>query len=436
MLPSREFYSPVSTFFRADKEIDLMKKQGHNKFSSRCSFVVKNLILPAALLLLSGVNALAQPTPTPTPKPTPTLPSLDDVKVRDVTVPNFPEKRRAGIGDEIDVQVENLQNFLNYASCLSENDEPVSGCKPQKITLFIDGREMKGHEPEARIEVSWYENDPNNPAAKPLEVGILQFHLEYIQGVNDEVWSDLLGGQNNSSENFRLRPIYVSVGFENGAALDVKSKEKFNLVLMHLDWRLWVCAILIITILFYLIQLARNTELLRDGGVLPDSPKKVKKWWLLNREVRTVHKPYSSARVQMAFWFALVIVAFLYIWLVTGASDTITTTVLALIGIAAGTALGAAVIDKGKKPDDEPAKDAKPQVSQSFLIDVLTDENGGISFHRFQMLTWMWILGVLFVFQVFNTLTMPEFSATLLGLLGISNGTYLGFKIPESGAPG
>ncbi len=29
---------------------------------------------------------------------------------------------------------------------------------------------------------------------------------------------------------------------------------------------------------------------------------------------------------------------------------------------------------------------------------------------------------------------MPEFSATLLAMLGISAGTYLGFKIPEKDA--
>ena len=403
-----------------------MKKQGHNSSS-------RKLILLIVLLLLSGGNAFAQ---TPAPTATPTLPSLDEIRVRDVSAPNMPTKRRAGIGDEIDVQVENLQNLLNYASCLSEDDLPVPNCKPQKITLFIDGRELKGHEPEARIEVAWYEDDPGN-SGKQVEVGILQFHLEYIQGVNDEVWSDLLGGQNNTGENFRLRPIYVSVGFEGGVPLQVSSEEKFNLVLMHLDWRLWICIILIFIIIFYLLKLGRHTELLRDSGVLPDSPKMAKKWWLFNREVRTVHKPYSSARVQMAFWFALVIIAFLYIWLITGASDTITTTVLALIGIAAGTALSAVVIDKGKQTDEEAAaEEATPSVSKGFLMDILTDENGGISFHRFQMLTWMLILGVLFVFQVFNTLTMPEFSATLLGLLGISNGTYLGFKIPESNAPG
>jgi hypothetical protein len=27
---------------------------------------------------------------------------------------------------------------------------------------------------------------------------------------------------------------------------------------------------------------------------------------------------------------------------------------------------------------------------------------------------------------------MPQFNPTLLGLMGISSGTYLGFKVPES----
>jgi hypothetical protein len=30
---------------------------------------------------------------------------------------------------------------------------------------------------------------------------------------------------------------------------------------------------------------------------------------------------------------------------------------------------------------------------------------------------------------------MPVFDATLLGLLGVSSGTYLGMKIPEATAP-
>jgi hypothetical protein len=40
----------------------------------------------------------------------------------------------------------------------------------------------------------------------------------------------------------------------------------------------------------------------------------------------------------------------------------------------------------------------------------------------------------MFVASVYNELAMPAFSATLLGLLGISAGTYIGFKLPESKA--
>jgi hypothetical protein len=38
---------------------------------------------------------------------------------------------------------------------------------------------------------------------------------------------------------------------------------------------------------------------------------------------------------------------------------------------------------------------------------------------------------MVFVRLVYNDFAMPEFSPTLLGLMGISSGTYLGFKFPE-----
>ena len=51
--------------------------------------------------------------------------------------------------------------------------------------------------------------------------------------------------------------------------------------------------------------------------------------------------------------------------------------------------------------------------------------------HRLQMLVWTVILGIVFVLKVLSNLAMPEFDATLLALMGISSGTYLGFKFPE-----
>src|SRR5262249_55326881 len=59
-------------------------------------------------------------------------------------------------------------------------------------------------------------------------------------------------------------------------------------------------------------------------------------------------RPYSLARGQMAFWFFLVIAAYFFLWIVTGAMDTLNASVLALIGISAVTALGSAFVDAAK----------------------------------------------------------------------------------------
>ena len=47
---------------------------------------------------------------------------------------------------------------------------------------------------------------------------------------------------------------------------------------------------------------------------------------------------------------------------------------------------------------------------------------------------WTFVLVMVFIKAVYDEALMPEFDATLLGLLGISSGTYLGFKFPEKPA--
>jgi hypothetical protein len=67
--------------------------------------------------------------------------------------------------------------------------------------------------------------------------------------------------------------------------------------------------------------------------------------------------------------------------------------------------------------------------------DLLSEEDASagqgrvITFHRFQIVGWTLILGVVFVSEVLSKLVMPVFDATLLTLMGISSGTYLGFKV-------
>lgn len=204
--------------------------------------------------------------------------------------------------------------------------------------------------------------------------------------------------------------------------------------------------------------------------------------------------PLSLGRCQMAFWFFLVICAFYFLWLITGRgdTDTINSTILILTGISAGTALGAAIVNK---PDATPiaaksdaakaaypnkikaakttlaalkadrkkitpseqaviaAKDAeineqadkveelKAELNawrvrnrSQLVLDLLSEEDASsdqgrvIAFHRFQIVVWTLILGVVFVSEVFTKLAMPVFDTTLLTLMGISSGTYLGFK--------
>src|SRR5271157_4563602 len=86
-------------------------------------------------------------------------------------------------------------------------------------------------------------------------------------------------------------------------------------------------------------------------------------------------------------------------------------------------------IDELRPKIDELKNKAKPVPSVGFLQDLLSDDEG-VSFHRFQMFAWTLVLTVIFVTTVYDGLSMPDFDATLLGLMGISGGTYIGFKLP------
>jgi hypothetical protein len=47
------------------------------------------------------------------------------------------------------------------------------------------------------------------------------------------------------------------------------------------------------------------------------------------------------------------------------------------------------------------------------------------------MLVWTFVFSIVFSIEVIRGLIFPELGATLLGLMGLSSGTYIGFKFPE-----
>jgi hypothetical protein len=71
--------------------------------------------------------------------------------------------------------------------------------------------------------------------------------------------------------------------------------------------------------------------------------------------------------------------------------------------------------------------------SQGFWKDLVSDKSGRVAFDRLQMVVWSVLLGGLYLHSVLVYVTMPDFSATLLGLMGLSSGTYVGFKMPARG---
>jgi hypothetical protein len=162
--------------------------------------------------------------------------------------------------------------------------------------------------------------------------------------------------------------------------------------------------------------------------------------------------------MQGAWWFFFILASYLLIGIVTGDfSNSINSTALILLGIGAGTVLGSAAIDASKvdqrKTDLKTAKDQRAALaagttdaaldakidalngkSVNFIQDILSDGNG-VNFHRFQLAVWTLVLSIVFVTQVYIQLDMPTFNQTLMGLLGLSAGTYLGLKIPEPTKP-
>ncbi|MDB4222942.1 hypothetical protein N9850_04155 [Granulosicoccus sp.] len=188
----------------------------------------------------------------------------------------------------------------------------------------------------------------------------------------------------------------------------------------------WLSVIACLLIIF--LVLARKSDILRAGEPL----------------MAGARPPMSLACTQMAFWLFIIVSSYVFIWLVSGNLNSTNETVLILLGIASGTYLGSVFIESTSEVV-QVKQNQSPQTDQSYstlkkhpvrkretkwFMQLLSD-NTGVKLHRFQILTWTVVLGGIFVAETVKSLSMPTFPPSLLGLLGISTTTYLGFKFPE-----
>lgn len=155
-----------------------------------------------------------------------------------------------------------------------------------------------------------------------------------------------------------------------------------------------------------------------------------KKYNMLRDVSASYPKPYSFSRVQLAWWTAIVLAAFISTSLAQKHIITLLDSTLYLLGISGATMAAAKVIDTAdiRNPDIQRIQDSK---SENFLLDILSDENG-ISIHRFQTVIFNLVFSVWFIRFVINMNTIPEISNNNLILLGLSSATYVGLKATEN----
>jgi hypothetical protein len=434
--------------------------------------------MPSATPAATGAAGIS-PTPSPTETP----------RVRWVGVHNRKEQRDgvwetyAQRGDKIWVDIVNFKDWVNKLEKKPDDHQW------KDLILYLNHIPLDGVSPIYSYDTPNQWTDKGKDGSPPVEYTLTTVGFPLV--LNDKSkpgWSHVL------NQPVFKRRVIVSVGFPSGEEIPsdltldkVTGKDQQFYLTVIPPFRSAFGLIVILGALIAFLALARYTHIIRDATA-PRRPDGL--------------RPYSLARGQMAFWFFLVIASYFFLWIVTGDMDTLNTSVLALIGISAGTALGSAFVDAAKpvsvgSPGNQPIVDvtrphlevlaeltqlradtqkelevlqkARTLISPSdkqalddnerqqnevrerlanyrwqsayfawptwkgVMYDLLA-ENNLISFHRFQIFVWTLVLGIMFVANVYNELAMPQFSATLLGLLGISAGTYVGFKLPESKA--
>jgi hypothetical protein len=341
----------------------------------------RKLTHPIAALCIAFIAPLqASAIEAQDPKPLQTATTSPDSTSSKVEEKKKPQVTKVegviGIGDELELEVSALDEL-----------EAAAAADQKKLGLFLDDTFIPGQK---------VERSPTNSTHARI---YLTRNID-----NRGAWAKILGRPWSHKETVAL-----AIGTDDEKVVAMGPTVSVPTTRVSVVF-------LVVMLVFILLGglLAWNSEMLRDWvGVDP------------NDSTKRVLGPFSLGRTQMAFWFLLTFSSFLFLLAVTGSLDTITPQVLALMGISAATGLGSVLVNNAKA-----ATGAQRVSSASFLADILTDDNG-FSLHRVQMLFWTVALGAIFVFSVWRDLAMPEFSDTLLALMGISAGAYIGFKLPE-----
>lgn len=325
-------------------------------------------------------------------------------------------------------------------SILAEMEKPAAD---RKLTLFLSGVELNDLPATYTVD-----------GVDANEV-MLQFTLlrDPTKDASRAAWDRLL---DDTAPQSLLYTVDVALAVGGGHPLHLKNRIQIGVAgCTYIRVMMFLC---LSAFLALLIVLGMKSNMLKEGG---DTG------------------PYSLGRTQMAFWGLLVLFCWVGTSFITGCMEHVPKETLILLGISATTGLGSLAIGDNKEVKRQAhaaleqekatllaqkaavvAPAVFPQASEErlaqinqelaltlrasgrqaagvprmamsrFFNDLCSDENG-LSFHRLQVVLWTIALGSFFAWRVASTLSMPVFPETLLILMGISNGTYIGFKISE-----
>jgi hypothetical protein len=350
----------------------------------------------------------------------------------------------AGVNDPSDKVY--LDDWVILSVCHLDTLQAEAEKAQKPISLYIEGL-------DAGVQ----------PSGISLQEGRLTFVLER-NDKNKAIWKNLLYAPLKDP----VSTIHLSAGIQDDKPLPIArgAQGAVRLKKLYIDNFTWFWGVLLLGVFVGIVVVGAKSDLLRDGPTIGGTKQS-----------------FSLSRTQMAWWFFLVLAGYVFIWLVTSDRDTIPASLLGLMGISAGTALASvAVSSRGsdqaasrkKLYDDELAAIAAADVeidaqlkdeslkgiypsleqrrkqletrraniyleraslttispSVNWWRDLITDDNGAFGLDRVQIAVWTVVLGFIFLYSVLWDLSMPEFNSTLLALMGISSGTYIGFKLP------
>ena len=197
--------------------------------------------------------------------------------IKDAKCGDKGDKTDCELGDRITVLVDK-DSLSQWTKADPKND-------PKKLVLILNGRMLKG-----------VYGDPPSAGKENF-----RFDLKRLPDneENRKAWNTLLSRSKGRSR------MTLSMGLEDKPP----SYGEAEFTLIVFPWYSFWVVISLVVLFGIFLYLAHKSDIIRDPG--PDPAPGNRRY-------------FSLARTQMAWWFFIVVAAYLYIWMVTGDRDTLT----------------------------------------------------------------------------------------------------------------